>query len=111
MPVDHQRFALGHLVTPAASIKTCCIFEGRFLTAVHIRRGADDIAQARHAERTTLAGVAGDGLGAQVNELAWRVGDTEHGHLLVGEQRRCMALGASGNKRAEYIEPGDFILI
>ncbi|CAI8441457.1 MAG: Uncharacterised protein [Halieaceae bacterium] len=98
-------------MTPAASIKTRRIFEGRFLPPMHIRRGADDIAQAGHAERTTLTGVAGDGLGAQVNELARRIGNTEHRQLLVGEQRRGVALGAPGNKGAKYIQPLNFIRI
>ena len=81
------------------------------MPAVHVRGGARDVAQARHPERAALAGVSRDRLGSRVNELPRRIGHAQYSQLLVGKQRWCMALRATGNKRTEHIEPGDFIFV
>ena len=76
---------------------------------MHVRGGPRHIAQARYPKCPSLTGIAGNGFGAGVDQLARRIGNAEHGELLVGKKRWRVALGATGDERPEDVEPGDLV--
>ena len=96
-------------MTSAAGIKTGRVCERRLLPAVHIRRCADHVAQARHPKSAPLALITGDRLCAGVDHHVRRIGDPDYRQLLIGEEWWGMALGAACDKRAKHVEASFFI--
>ena len=93
----------------APGIKTGGVCEGGFLPAVHIRRCADHVTQARYPKSTALAVITGDRQGAGVDHHVRRIGDPDYRQLLIGEEWWGMALGAACDKRAKHVEASFFI--
>ena len=110
MPVQIEVHALGHRVASSLVVELDGAAQVGECAGVRVGCGARDVAKRGHLEPALELRAAQGGLGADVERPAGGLRHADDRDLLVGEQRRRVALGTARDERAEHVQALDLTL-